>query len=118
MKHLVPFGTSMLLLAGKLPAAAPDAGLGITFGPAKGSGALSVPMQIILVLSLLAVLPAVIMSVTPFLRITVVLHFLRQASQHAGHALQPGPDRTGAVLDAGDYAARGRRYVPQRLGAV
>jgi flagellar biosynthetic protein FliP len=30
-------------------------------------------------LTLLAILPAVIMSVTPFLRITIVLHFLRQA---------------------------------------
>ena len=36
-------------------------------------------MQIILLLTLLTVLPAAIMSVTPFLRITVVLHFLRQA---------------------------------------
>jgi flagellar biosynthesis protein FliP len=40
---------------------------------------LSVPVQIIVMLTLLTVLPAVIMSVTPFLRITVVLHFLRQA---------------------------------------
>ena len=37
------------------------------------------PLQIILLLTALALLPAVIMSVTPFLRITVVLHFLRQA---------------------------------------
>jgi flagellar biosynthetic protein FliP len=36
-------------------------------------------MQIVLVLTLLTVLPAVITSVTPFLRIVVVLHFLRQA---------------------------------------
>jgi flagellar biosynthetic protein FliP len=36
-------------------------------------------MQIIFLLTLLTVLPAAIMSVTPFLRITVVLHFLRQA---------------------------------------
>jgi flagellar biosynthetic protein FliP len=36
-------------------------------------------MQIIFLLTLLTILPAVIMSVTPFLRITVVLHFLRQA---------------------------------------
>ena len=36
-------------------------------------------MQILAMLTLLAILPAVIMSVTPFLRITVVLHFLRQA---------------------------------------
>ena len=45
----------------------------------KGSSNLSVPLQIILLLTLLTLLPAVIMCVTPFLRITVVLHFLRQA---------------------------------------
>src|SRR5436190_4546963 len=39
----------------------------------------SVPMQIVILLTGLSLLPAIIMSVTPFLRITVVLHFLRQA---------------------------------------
>src|SRR2546422_2024738 len=45
----------------------------------EGGGTLSVPVRIILLLSLLTLLPAVIASVTPFLRITIVLHFLRQA---------------------------------------
>ena len=36
-------------------------------------------MQITILMTLLALLPAVIMSVTPFLRISIVLHFLRQA---------------------------------------
>ncbi len=45
----------------------------------RNGGTLSVPMQIVLLLTLLALLPAAVMSVTPFLRITVVLHFLRQA---------------------------------------
>jgi flagellar biosynthetic protein FliP len=36
-------------------------------------------MQIVILLTLLTLLPAVVVSVTPFLRITVVLHFLRQA---------------------------------------
>jgi flagellar biosynthetic protein FliP len=45
-----------------------------------GAGpALSLPMQIVVLLTLLTLLPAVVVSVTPFLRITVVLHFLRQA---------------------------------------
>jgi len=50
-------------------------------GPAaNGAGAaLSVPMQIVVLLTALTVLPALLVSVTPFLRITVVLHFLRQA---------------------------------------
>ncbi|MCC6389702.1 MAG: flagellar type III secretion system pore protein FliP [Bryobacterales bacterium] len=44
-----------------------------------GVNILGVPMQIVILLTLLTVLPAVFMSITPFLRITVVLHFLRQA---------------------------------------
>src|SRR5262245_52415770 len=36
-------------------------------------------MQIALLLTALTLLPALIMSITPFLRITIVLHFLRQA---------------------------------------
>jgi len=40
---------------------------------------LGVPMQIVVLLTALTVLPALVISVTPFLRITIVLHFLRQA---------------------------------------
>lgn len=43
------------------------------------NGELGVPMQIILLLTALTALPAIVVSLTPFLRITVVLHFLRQA---------------------------------------
>jgi len=42
-------------------------------------GTLGVPMQIVLLLTGLTLLPVLLMSVTPFLRITLVLHFLRQA---------------------------------------
>ena len=45
----------------------------------KGGTTLSVPMQIVILMTLMALLPAAVMSITPFLRITVVLHFLRQA---------------------------------------
>ena len=38
-----------------------------------------VPMQVILLLTALTLLPAILMSLTPFLRIVIVLHFLRQA---------------------------------------
>jgi flagellar biosynthesis protein FliP len=58
-------------------AADPLAALGIQAG--RGGTALSVPMQIVILMSLLTLLPAAVMCVTPFLRITVVLHFLRQA---------------------------------------
>jgi flagellar biosynthetic protein FliP len=40
---------------------------------------LGTPMQIILLMTLLTLLPAILMSITPFLRISIVLHFLRQA---------------------------------------
>jgi flagellar biosynthesis protein FliP len=52
---------------------------GVSLTQTKGTATLSAPMQVIVLLTFLTVLPAVIMSVTPFLRITVVLHFLRQA---------------------------------------
>jgi flagellar biosynthetic protein FliP len=66
-----------LLLATPVFARGAPAGLGL--GPAGKGAATDSPLQIILLLTALALLPAVIMSVTPFLRITVVLHFLRQA---------------------------------------
>jgi flagellar biosynthetic protein FliP len=51
--------------------------LGISAG--KSGSSVSVPMQIVILMTLMALLPAAVMSITPFLRITVVLHFLRQA---------------------------------------
>jgi flagellar biosynthetic protein FliP len=45
----------------------------------KGAASLSLPLQIVALLTVLTLLPAIIMSVTPFLRISIVLHFLRQA---------------------------------------
>ncbi len=53
--------------------------MGITAAAGGKGVALSAPMQIALGLTLLTLLPAAFMCVTPFLRITVVLHFLRQA---------------------------------------
>ncbi|MFB3776035.1 MAG: flagellar type III secretion system pore protein FliP [Bryobacteraceae bacterium] len=55
---------------GLFPAAAPQV---------KGGASLSMPLQVAVLLTLLTLLPAAVVSVTPFLRITVVLHFLRQA---------------------------------------
>jgi flagellar biosynthetic protein FliP len=44
-----------------------------------GAKELSTPMQIVILMTLLTLLPAIVMSITPFLRISIVLHFLRQA---------------------------------------
>ena len=46
---------------------------------AKGGASVSVPMQIVILLTLMTLLPAIVMAISPFLRITIVLHFLRQA---------------------------------------
>ena len=61
------------------PAFGADAGPLSLFGISAGKNTLSVPMQVVILLSLMTLLPAAVMSITPFLRITVVLHFLRQA---------------------------------------
>ncbi len=67
------FGASLL------QAAPPDSSVPV-FGNAGGKGlTLSTPMQIVILLTLMTLLPAAIMSVSPFLRIAIVLHFLRQA---------------------------------------
>ncbi|MEQ1945892.1 MAG: flagellar type III secretion system pore protein FliP [Bryobacteraceae bacterium] len=60
-------------------AAPTDSLLGISLVHDKSGASVSVPVQIVLLLTLLTVLPAILMSLTPFLRMTVVLHFLRQA---------------------------------------
>ncbi|MBI4907776.1 MAG: flagellar type III secretion system pore protein FliP [Acidobacteria bacterium] len=57
----------------------PLSALGLTTHAGKSEVVLSTPMQILISLTVLTLLPAVVMSITPFLRITVVLHFLRQA---------------------------------------
>jgi flagellar biosynthetic protein FliP len=60
-------------------AANPESSFGISLAAGKGGGSLSVPMQIVMLLTFLTVLPAILVSLTPFLRIAIVLHFLRQA---------------------------------------
>jgi flagellar biosynthetic protein FliP len=71
----------MVSAAASLPgAAAPSNSIfGISFSGAQGSPSLGVPMQILLLMTALTLLPAILMSLTPFLRTIVVLHFLRQA---------------------------------------
>lgn len=61
------------------PAGSPASLLGVSLADGKSGNVLGVPMQIVILLTLLTFLPAAIMCVTPFLRIIVVLHFLRQA---------------------------------------
>jgi flagellar biosynthetic protein FliP len=70
----------LLLLSAASASGAPSGSLfGISLVEGKGGASIGIPMQITILMTLLALLPAAIMSVTPFLRISVVLHFLRQA---------------------------------------
>jgi flagellar biosynthetic protein FliP len=55
------------------------AGPSIGLAQSKSGEVLGIPMQILVLLTALTVLPAVLVSLTPFLRIVIVLHFLRQA---------------------------------------
>src|SRR5215475_13059872 len=52
-----------------------NSGLPWTAGSTNGS----VPWNIVVLLTLLTVLPALLLSMTPFVRLLVVFHFLRQA---------------------------------------
>ncbi len=69
----------LLLFACAAFGAPADPSIPVFGSNAKGGVSLSSPMQIIILLTLLTLLPAAIMSMTPFLRIVIVLHFLRQA---------------------------------------
>jgi len=79
---LARFGSPFALFAlfnSQVKAAGPLDALGITTGSSGYGVGLSAPLQIALGLTLLSLLPAVMVCITPFLRISIVLHFLRQA---------------------------------------
>ena len=78
MKHALP-ALSIVALSARGLAAAPATTPLLGINMVKGGESLSVPMQIVILLTLMTLLPAAIMSITPFLRIAIVLHFLRQA---------------------------------------
>jgi flagellar biosynthesis protein FliP len=45
----------------------------------NGIGTISAPLQIVLLLTLISFLPAILVTMTSFTRITIIFHFLRQA---------------------------------------
>ncbi len=73
MRGAMTVGLSMVGTASVAGAATP---IQLTSALPKDLGT---PMQIIVLMTLLTLLPAIVMSLTPFLRISIVLHFLRQA---------------------------------------
>jgi len=54
-------------------------GVEIRIGGGNTKGGLTTPMQILVLLTLLSVVPAILVSVTSFTRLIIVSHFLRQA---------------------------------------
>ena len=69
-----------ILTAGTAAAAGkPDSLLGITLVQGKAGDSLSVPMQIVMLMTLLTLLPSLLLMMTPFVRIIIVMSLLRQA---------------------------------------
>ncbi len=70
----------LLLLGLAAPAVAQSPSVfGVTLSNEAGGKSVSAPLQIVILLTAITLLPAIVMCLTPFLRITIVLHFLRQA---------------------------------------
>lgn len=80
---ILPVGLITLLLASGLAAEARGAPLaqqqrGLALPGLPGAGG-SLPWTIVVLLTLLTLLPAILLAMTPFVRLLVVFHFLRQA---------------------------------------
>lgn len=83
MRYMLSLMLVLAIAQGAMAAEPTDKGfsgieLRIGGGPAGGEG-LTVPMQILVLLTLLTLLPALFVSVTSFTRLIIVSHFLRQA---------------------------------------
>jgi flagellar biosynthetic protein FliP len=69
-----------LLAVHSVQAAEKDfSGVEIRIGGGANKGGLSTPIQIMMLLTVLAIIPAILVSVTSFTRLIIVTHFLRQA---------------------------------------
>lgn len=69
----------VLIFAIPMLAAPAESLLGLATSGTGRREVLGFPLQIVMVMTALTVLPAILVSLTPFLRISIVLHFLRQA---------------------------------------
>jgi len=67
---------AVLLCVSSLPAVAAPAAQGL---PIPGGGSSGLPWTIVVLLTLLTLLPALMLAMTPLLRLLVIFHFLRQA---------------------------------------
>ena len=60
----------------------------------SGLGNGSAPWTIVVLLTLLTLIPSILLCMTPFARLLIVFHFLRQALGLQTHSFQPDSDRT------------------------
>jgi flagellar biosynthetic protein FliP len=89
VRHIFAF-TAALGISHAAPLPAPSL-LGVSTTNGAAGTSLSVPMQIVILLTLLTLLPAVVMSITPFLRIVIVLHFCgRRGTQSTSNQILIG----------------------------
>jgi flagellar biosynthetic protein FliP len=82
MKHALALMLILVLAQAAMAAAPGDksfSGIELRIGGGTGGEGLTVPMQILALLTLLTLLPALFISVTSFTRLIIVSHFLRQA---------------------------------------
>ena len=82
MRHplwVLALGALLMALAGTAAAATPLPSIKIGIGQAAGPHDVSVTLQILFLLTVLSLAPAILMLTTSFTRIVIVLSFLRQA---------------------------------------
>jgi flagellar biosynthesis protein FliP len=83
-KSWIRWGLIVILVGGILIvqsayAAGDFSGVEIRIGGGANKGGLTAPLQILVLMTILSLLPAILVSVTSFTRLIIVSHFLRQA---------------------------------------
>jgi len=79
IKTAVVFGLISICIPCQLAVAADRGFSGVELRIGGGKDGLTTPLQIVILLTLLSVIPAILVSVTSFTRLIIVSHFLRQA---------------------------------------
>ncbi len=77
--RVTAMGVAIMAFPHSLCAAPQAAASGLTIPGLTTGGGSSLPMDIIVLLTVLTLLPAILLAMTPFVRLLVVFHFLRQA---------------------------------------
>ena len=79
LKALLPLASILLLSAATVHGQSPIPGVNITIGQADSPQQVATSLQILFILTVLTLAPAILIMTTSFTRIVIVLAFLRQA---------------------------------------